>query len=125
MKRSDLDTFMLSLFIGNIALIVFGISQWYSGQLSYDQNKVLIFPLSFQIVNTIFFIYFSHRHVKIHNSKDEIKEIASKINEENISRIISEMLTNEIKQECLNDYKGLKVQSLVHEAKKRVLEKKK
>ena len=109
---------MLILFIGNCTLLIYGISLLI-GQKKIYEEILLAFMLFFQIINTIFFIYFSSRYVRKLNSKRWIKENEVEINDHYLREIIAEMLTDEVKLESLNDYKLLKVKSLMHRAQRK------
>ncbi len=112
------DQIMLMLFIGNCTLLIYGVSLLIGHKTLYEGTS-LAFILFFQIINTIFFIYFANRYVRKLNSKPWIKEQEEAINNHHLREIIAKMLIDEVKPESLKDYKELKKESYLQYALKK------
>jgi hypothetical protein len=106
--------------IGKITLFIYLLSAFAGGHsMNYVRPSVLFLFLLFELFNTIIFIYLISYNVKTQNRLRDpfIKSKQDQIDDENIRKIVSQILLEEIQNESLINSEELKLKVLIHEAK--------
>ena len=116
--------FIALIFAANCGILIFLLGFLIMGT-KQDESLVLLTIFILQLINTTifiyFFIYFLRQSERIIPDKEDYESIR---NYELIRMIVARMLVKELKEDCLNDFKGVKVQALDHEENIRVLDQK-
>lgn len=109
-------------FLINCIILIWAILYGASGKIMYIKISQFAILLTFQVLNSIFFLMIIESVLQYTNNysfsrrwnRDRIDEI----NEHFVRQIIAKMIQEEIKPESLNDLKSLEVKALIHKVKR-------